>query len=168
MLALYSTIWIGLALFALGETGRSFPDRGGRPRSWAWWIFVLGLVLTIVHTLLAFGVVHNWVHADAVRSTAMQTEAVFGMAVGWGVYVNYAFLVVWLADAWWWRVAPARYVRPRTVTRALRASYMFMIFNGAVVFAAGARRLLGLAIVVWLCAVWALRRPAPTPFAPRR
>jgi hypothetical protein len=168
MLALYSTIWIGLALFALGETGRSFPDRGGRPRRWAWWIFVIGLVFTIVHTLLAFDVVHNWVHADAVRSTAMQTDAVFGMAVGWGVYVNYAFLVVWLADAWWWRVAPAGYVRPGAVTWALRAFYMIMIFNGAVVFAAGARRLLGLAIVGWLCVAWAFGRPATPALSARR
>lgn len=164
MLALYVTIWAGLALFALGETGRSLQYFRG-----AWWAFILGFVSTIAHTLLAFDVVHHWIHDDAVRSTAVQTEAVFGVAVGWGLYVNYAFLAVWLADAWWWRTAPAGYVRPPALTWALRAFYLIMIFNGAVVFAVGARRLLGAAIVGWLCFVWASgRRLTPAPSAPHR
>lgn len=154
MTALYATIWLALALFTAGETGRSFTRRGSTPPAWAWWAFVLGLVLAIVHTLLAFGLVHHWGHADAVQATADQTEAMFGARVGWGVYVNYLFFAVWAADAWWWRAAPAGHVRPAAMTWALRAFYMVIVFNAAVIFADGWRRLAGLALVTWLARAW--------------
>jgi hypothetical protein len=167
MLELYLTIWIGLTLFVLGETGRSFATTGTRAPAWAWWTFSAGLVLTIVHTLIAFAVVHNWVHGDAVRGTARQTEAVFGVAVGWGVYVNYAFMAVWFADAWGWRAAPS-HRRPAPLVWTLRAFYMVMIFNGAIVFASGAGRVLGIALVSWLCICWAPRRLTPVLSARHR
>jgi hypothetical protein len=159
MLSLYLTIWIALVLFGIGETGRSLPRFAPRPPGWARAAFALGLLLAIAHTLLAFDVVHNWVHDDAVRSTAVQAESVFGVRVGWGVYVNYLFFAVWLLDVWTWRT----FARPAFVwTR--RAFYMLMILNGAVIFATGARRLLGLAIVVWLAYVWAVSRaPSARP-----
>ncbi len=58
MLALYLTIWLALALFVAGETGRAL-SRGSRPPGWAWRAFTLGLVLALVHTVIAFHVVHN-------------------------------------------------------------------------------------------------------------
>ena len=154
MLALYLTIWMALALFVAGEIGRS----EARPRPWAWWAFAVGLLMALVHTALAFDVVHNWVHDDAVRSTAQQTEAMFGTAVGWGVYVNYLFFAVWLADAWWWRAGVAPGDRPRAVTWTLRAFYFVIILNAAVLFAAPVRRALGLLVVAMLA--WAWRPPA--------
>ena len=39
--------------------------------------------------------------------TARQTAAVYGVAWGGGVYVNYLFVGVWLAELLWWRVDPA-------------------------------------------------------------
>jgi len=169
MLALYLTIWTGLTLFVVGETGRSFARASGPAPSWSWWAFSAGLLLTILHTVLAFDVVHNWVHDDAVRRTALQTEAVFGVAVGWGVYVNYAFLATWFADALWWRAAPDGQGRSAALTWTLRAFYLVMIVNGAVVFANGARRLLGLALVTWLCVCWSgTRTVTPAASAPRR
>lgn len=159
MLALYLTIWAALVLFAIGETGRSIRvHEHASPPAWGWWAFVTGLALAVIHTLLAFDLVHGWVHDDAVRSTATQTEAVFGVAAGWGVYVNYVFLTVWLGDAWAWRAA-GRDARPRAITWALRAFYVLIIFNGAVVFASGARRILGLLIVSWLVRVWTAANP---------
>ncbi|HJR61454.1 MAG TPA: hypothetical protein VJ813_18730 [Vicinamibacterales bacterium] len=166
MPALYLTIWIALLLFAAAETGRAFAVRGSTPPGWAWWAFTLGLALALIHTLLSFHIVHDWDHADAVRSTALQTQATYGVPAGWGVYVNYAFFAVWLADAWWWRAAP-RAVRPPAVTWTLRAFYMIVIFNAAVVFAIGPRRILGLVLVSWLARVWG--QPATTaPSSPRR
>ena len=162
MLALYLTIWIALILFAAGETGRVFRRPDGSSPPWAWWAFALGLLFALIHTVIAFDVVHNWVHEDAVRSTAMQTEAVFGIAAGWGVYVNYLFFAVWLADSWWWRIERAPYTRPTVVTWTLRVFYMVMIFNGAVVFASGIRRLLGILIVSWLARLWIGVSPAPS------
>lgn len=166
MLPLYLTIWLSLTMFVAGETGRS-AGRESRPPAWAWWAFTLGLVLALVHTALAFQLVHNWAHADAVSATARQTQAVFGVAVGWGVYVNYVFYGVWMADAAWWRGSPDLSSRPRGVTWTLRAFYLVIILNAAVIFAAGPRRVLGLLLVSWLVWVWsasvrkapALRRP---------
>lgn len=154
MLSLYATIWLALVLFVIGETGRSAARRT-RPPEWAWWSFTLGLVLALVHTGLAFDLVHNWVHADAVLATAQQTDAVFGVAVGWGVYVNYLFYGIWAADAAWWRRSPHVWHRPALVTWMLRAFYLVIIVNAAIIFAAGPRRVIGVLIVSWLARVWA-------------
>src|SRR5829696_6401898 len=108
MSALYLTAWLALLLFVVGQTGRSFTPHGRPPPQWAWWSFTTGLLLAVFHTVVSFAVVHDWSHAHAVRSTALQTQEVYGIDAGWGVYVNYVFLAVWLADAWWWRADPAR------------------------------------------------------------
>jgi len=155
MIALYLTIWLALALFVGGETGRSLT-RGSRAPGWAWWAFSLGLVLALVHTVLAFQWVHNWVHADAVNATARQTQAVFGVSVGWGVYVNYVFYGVWMADAAWWRRFPDLSQPASAVTWGLRAFYLVIILNAAVIFAVGPRRLLGLMMVSWLAWIWSV------------
>jgi len=89
-----------------------------------------------------------------VASTAAQTHAVFGVDAGAGIYVNYLFFIVWLADALWWRMAPDGYRRPPAITWTLRAFYMVIIFNATVVFVDGLRRLFGLVIVSWLARVW--------------
>ena len=156
MLALYATIWVALALFVAGETGRSIGS-ASRPPVWAWWAFTTGLLLALVHTALAFEVVHNWDHGDAVRAAAAQTRSVFGAEVGWGVYVNYVFYGVWLADAAWWRRSGDPHDRPAAVIWTLRSFYLVIILNAAVIFAAGPRRALGLVLVCWLTAIWSLR-----------
>ena len=168
MLLLYVTIWVALGMFVAGETGRWLAQRGAHAPAWAWWTFTLGLVLALVHTALAFGLVHAWNHADAVNATARQTEAIFGARVGWGVYVNYVFYAVWLADAIWWRVSPDLSRRPAAVTWALRAFYLVIILNAAVIFAAGPRRLLGLLLISWMLRVWTLTAPRAQPSPHRR
>ena len=152
--ALQATIWISLICFSVGETGRAFTAGRAKPPAWAWWTFTAGLLLAISHTLIAFGAVHNWSHADAISATAVQTQEKFGVRVGGGVYVNYLFFAVWLGDAWWWKAAPAGYARPRAITWLLRAFYMLIIVNGAVVFVDGVRRVFGLVVVSWLARLW--------------
>lgn len=154
MPALYLTIWVAMALFVAGETGRTLAPRGSRPPAWAWWAFTLGLLLALVHTALSFEIVHNWSNEAAVRATARQTQAVFGVGVGWGVYVNYVFLAVWLADTVSWRMALAQQPRSGAITWTLRSFYLLIILNATVVFAAVPRSILGGAIVCWLAAVW--------------
>lgn len=164
MAALYGTIWLSMLLFAAGEGRRAFTPRGSAPPHWAWWAFATGLVLAVVHTLLAFAVVHQWSHADALRSTAIQTQSIYGVAFGGGIYVNYLFIAAWLADLWWWRASPGDHVRPATVVWTLRAFYIVMIFNATVVFASGFRRVLGLLLVSWLVRAWSpgVIRPEPS------
>jgi hypothetical protein len=141
--ATYVTIWTALTLFALGEVGRTAS------RPWARRVSAAGLTLALVHTLLAFDVFHAWSHADAVQSTATQTGEVFGVRFGAGVFVNYLFFAVWLADLVTWRRT-----RPSWLTWLSRAFYMLIVFNGAVVFAAGWRRLMGLVVVFVLLGAW--------------
>ena len=152
MPSVYVTIWIALWLFAAGEVGRArVPGRVG----WPWHTSAAGLVLAIVHTILSFDVVHGWSHDDAVLNTAMQTEAVFGIAFGAGVYVNYAFFAVWLVDLVWWRRAGGVQRRAGWLTLGLEAFYLLIIINAAVVFAGGWRRLLGTVLVLVLAASYA-------------
>jgi hypothetical protein len=156
--ALYLTIWVALIGFAAGETGRG--RRGPAARA-AWWVSLTGLCVASAHVVIAFETRHGWSHASAVRETARQTAAVYGLDWGGGVFVNYAFLGVWAIDLWRWRV-----VRWRGATRSsgamwlARAFYVVVILNGAVIFAAGARRLLGAVIVVSLLMIWRPRRRA--------
>lgn len=153
MTALYVTIWVALALLTLAEVGRSAARRGEKPPGWALAAFWAGLVLGIIHMVVSFDVVHAWSHDDAVLNTALQTEAVYGVAVGSGIYVNYVFFAAWLADAIWWSTAPA-YARPKGVTWTLRIFYFVVVLNAAVIFAVGWRRLLGLAMVGVLLIGW--------------
>ena len=151
--ALYLTIWIALILFALGESGR---HRAGMvAAAWAWPAFAGGLLLCLVHIALAFEYVHGWSHAAAVAATRAQTSAVYGLDWGGGVFVNYLFVGAWAIDAWAWRAATRRGKPSPTAWRwPLRIFYAVILLNAAVVFAAGVRRLTGLAIVLWLLWLW--------------
>lgn len=151
--ATYLTIWAALTLFVLAEAGRG---RGVSPflRRRARTLSAAGFALAITHTLLAFDVFHRWSHADAVQQTAQQTADVFGIRFGAGVYVNYVFFLVWLADVILWTPA-----RPATYnTWLIRAFYLLIIFNGAIVFASGWRRIAGAILVAALCLAW---KPMP-------
>jgi hypothetical protein len=152
--ALYATIWTSLVLFAAGETGRLLA----RPASWAWPASTAGLLLCVIHVLIALAHTHGWSHDAAIAATAAQTRAVFGLDWGGGIYVNYGFVAAWTIDAWTWR-APRPHQAPRRVWRwVVRAFYAIVVFNAAVVFAAGVRRALGVAIVVWLAWIWTRSR----------
>jgi hypothetical protein len=155
MLAVFVTIWVAVLLFVAGESGRTFSPRGAKPPVWAWACFFVGCLIAIVHTVLAFAIVHHWNHADAVRDTARLTLEMYGVDFGAALYMNYVFLAVWLADAIWWAAAPPRYVRPAAVTWSLRGFYMLYLFNALVVFAHEWRRIVGLVLISWLARIWA-------------
>ena len=123
-------------------------------------IWTLGLALAFVHVVLAFQLVYAWDHEAAVIATVRQTADRFGQGWRGGIYVNYVFLAIWLADVCWWWLAPAsRAARPPGLEAARFALFAFMFFNGAVVFASGIGRLIGIAAVsVALLAPLARRR----------
>lgn len=153
--ALYWTVWIALALFAAGEAGKRGLHDGRVPARWAWWAFATGAFIASVHVAIAMGVRHGWRHDSAVLATARQTAEVYGVNWGGGVYVNYAFLALWLFEAWRWRRSPTRYAhRTRSATWLVRAFYLVVIANAAVVFAGGLRRVAGGLILAWLVASW--------------
>ena len=147
------TIWIALALFVAGE----FEPRTSRSlQPVARCLFLLGALICVAHIVLTMSHVHGWSHAAAMDTTAAQTNAIYGVRWGGGVYVNYVFAAVWIADAVQRLVAPASFARrSRALVWTLRAFYFVIIVNAAVIFAAPGRRWLGMVICVSLAIAWA-------------
>lgn len=106
--------------------GRIEPAPRLKYRRWLW---AAGCLLTLFHIVLAMHAGHGWSHEAAYRHTA----EVGG--VGEGVYVNYLFAGVWLADVLWMWVTPTAYRhRPRWVGFAVHGFLAFVVFNATVVF----------------------------------
>lgn len=107
-----------------------------------------GAVACAVHVAIAFHFKHEWSHAAAWEHT--RETGGFGD----GIFVNYALVVVWLADA----VKPARGGLRWWVVRGFVA---FVMFNAAVVFGSEFARMvfvLALMLVLWL------RNRVPWPY----
>jgi hypothetical protein len=159
---LYLTVWVSLSLFALAEIAR---DR--TVQSWPREVSAAGLALMIVHILIAMGVRHGWQHAAAVAATAQQTNQVYGVEWGWGIYVNYLFVVTWGMAVPGFRGSgvPGFGVPevPRFWVRTARVFFLVVIANATIVFAVGWRRVLGVAIVGVLLYAWRARTVARRP-----
>jgi hypothetical protein len=115
-----------------------------------------GALLITVHAIAVFHFIHGWSHNAALAHTARQTALLAGLDWSWGLYVNYAFIALWLADcAWtWWD--PSGYRRRSTAARdVLLVIFLFMFVNGAVVFAPWPARALGtLAVIAVVWSRW--------------
>jgi hypothetical protein len=126
-------------------------------------IWAFGCALAIVHVAVAFHLGHGWSHAAARE----HTRAVGGY--GEGVYVNYAFVLVWYADAVWALVAFDAYRRrPRWLNWGVHGFLAFVMFNAAAVFGSPEVRrafalmfLMSLSFLLW--AAWKRRRSIDDP-----
>ena len=159
------TIWFSLVAYTVGEAGRTglWSTVGHRMSRLVW---TAGCLLYLAHVVAAFSFYHAWSHGAASDYTARQTADVVGLDWGGGIFVNYAFTALWVAEATWWWLAPTRYLtRPPRIDRVVRAVFLFMIVNGAIVFVEGPLRWLGLGVVVTLTVAWwrARRTPGPKP-----
>lgn len=153
------TILVATALWAAAEILKLRRPRSVEPARQLW---TLAAALIWLHACAAFQHVYGWSQVTAIEATARQTAAVTGLAWGGGLFVNYAFLAIWAADAAWWWNAPTSYLtRSAIIERSRRWIFVFMFVNGAVVFATGPARLVGVVAVGAVCAVWALRPAAP-------
>jgi hypothetical protein len=106
----------------------------------------------LLHIAVAFHAVHGWSYEEAYRHTA----EVGG--VGEGVYVNYLFVAVWLADVLWMWVAPDGYRRrPQWISLAVHGFLAFIVLNATVVFGTNpyAR---SVAVLFFAALVWLLKR----------
>ena len=111
-------------------------------------VWTAGLALALIHVVLAFDVVYAWDHEAAVTATARQAADRFGWGWRGAIYVNYLFVALWCADvAAWWLAPASRAARSPRIELARIAIFVFMFFNGAVVFATPAGRLVGIAAV---------------------
>jgi hypothetical protein len=131
----------------------------------------------LAHIACAFHFYHGWSHAEAYRHVARRTYEVIGWDWGGGIYFNYAFALLWLADAAWWWLAPGKYLlRSRAVNLAIHLSVFFIVFNATVVFGSGWIRWSGaggtlfLAVLIGWATLWSEKslRQSDEPLAPRR
>jgi hypothetical protein len=117
---------------------------------WAW---TAGLTAYLAHVAAAFTFHHQWSHQAAYRETARQTGELFGVPSGAGLYFNYLFTAVWLADVvWLWVRADSYRARPRWISIAVHSFMAFMFFNATIVFASGWTRWLAVAAAIALVA----------------
>lgn len=126
-----------------------------RSRTFARPVWTAGCLFYLAHVYGAFEFFHGWSHDAAYRETARQTAELFDFHWGGGLYFNYLFTVVWVADAAWWWAQPLRYQnRPRWIRAMVHTFLAFMFFNGAVVFATGFSRWVGAAATPLLLLLW--------------
>jgi hypothetical protein len=144
-----AVLFWGLAAAALLLDKRTF----GRQ---AW---TLACLAYLVHVATAFDQVHAWSHVAAWT----HVEEVSGF--GPGIFVSYAFSLMWLADVLWWWLGTASYeARPAWLDRGIHGFMAFVVFNGTVVYETGFIRWSGLALFFLLAALlllWLTRPPYP-------
>jgi hypothetical protein len=145
----------GAVVGAIVSWAASELTRGAARRN----LWSLAALLMLVHSVAAFGTIYGWSHEVALAATARQTRELTGFESGSGIYVNYVFLLVWLADvAWWWQ-SPASYLtRAAWMSRFVHRFVWFMFLNGAVIFADGWMRAIGGIAVMTVLAAWIGRR----------
>lgn len=121
-----------------------------------------GAICSLVHAVITMGHYHDWQHGLAFADTARQTKELLGAEVGYGIYFNYVFVLLWLIDATWMVAAPENYRRRwRWIGYTIHGYLLFIAFNGAVVFADGHVRWISLLAIVGIVLVRAsLSRPS--------
>jgi len=98
-------------------------------------VWTVGLAFYVAHVVAAFQFVHGWSHEHAHRGTARQTAEMVGWESGFGLWVNYAFTLLWLADVVaWWAVGPEYPHRFRRTCVVVQSVFAFLMFNATAVF----------------------------------
>jgi hypothetical protein len=106
-----------------------------RRERWARLAWTTGCAVYLTHVVFAFHFLHHWSHAAAYAHTAQRTYAVVGVRFGEGIYLNYVFTVLWVADVvWWWIRAARKQPTPAIAYWLVNALFAFMFFNATVVF----------------------------------
>ncbi len=119
-------------------------------------VWTVACASLFAHFISAFQYYHGWSHAAAYRDTARQTAEMVGLNWGGGLYINYALLIIWVADiGWWWRSGLDSYrKRPWLLVASWHGLLIFIIFNSTVVFGDGIVRWLGLGFCLLLALTW--------------
>lgn len=159
MLILRISIWIALVAWLAGPASALVGRRHGGWQRLARWLWALGCAAFLVHVAAAFHFVHGWSHAAAHAATARDTAAVTGFDSGAGLWLNYLFTALWLADVVaWWRLGVDGYrQRSAAWTIAVYGFMAFLAFNATVVFEEGWVRTGGILGSVMLAVLVALR-----------
>src|ERR1043166_4545832 len=150
-----TTIWLALLCWTATLVLET-RQRASRTTRLIWFV---GCILLLAHIAAAFHFYHHWSHAAALEDTRRQTLELAGVNFGGGIYFNYLFAFVWLADCFgWWFGGKHFHEMNRTWCIALHTFFLFMIFNATVVFAHGWARPVG-GVLCAITIVALLRRP---------
>jgi hypothetical protein len=143
------TVRVAAAFYVLSVAARLERRDGTARLTWS-----VACAFYLVHVAAAFQFYHHWSHAAAYVETARQTASTVGLDWGGGLYFNYLFTVIWIADVfWWWRAGLAAYRERRQIGFAIHCFLAFMFFNATVVFAHGMIRWLGMAAALALLVI---------------
>jgi hypothetical protein len=110
-----------------------------------------GALLALAHSVGAMITFHHGNQLAAFESTAKQTEQLLGFRFGAGLYVNYLFVIVWLADAAIRLLLPKHYPDfPNWYRYGVTGFLVFIAINGAIVFQASWTRYVGIGCLLFL------------------
>ncbi|MFO0970496.1 MAG: hypothetical protein U0793_33545 [Gemmataceae bacterium] len=153
MTVMYGAAWVALTAWAAANVLRACRHLPAARLAWT-----CGALALAGHVLLAFHVVHGWDHDAAFRAVALQTYAKTGLDWGGGLYVNYAFLALWLVDAaWWWLARRAYESRPLWLDACVHFVFLFVFVNATIVFGTARAGLMGAPICAVGTVAWLLR-----------
>jgi hypothetical protein len=162
--AVFWTIAVAVVAWALTECCRLAAAQLHLARG----VWTVGAAAMVIHAAAAFALLYESSQDVALAAVARQTAGITGINSGAGLYVNYAFVAIWIADAaWWWTVPPARAAVVGVWAWARFTFFLFMLVNGAVVFADGWMRGLGLCAVIAVLATLLWTRVRDRVIAPR-
>jgi hypothetical protein len=124
-------------LFVACYVARVGIDASGRrdaaAQGTARWLWTIGCAFLLVHIAAAFHLVHGWSHTAAYEHVLARTHELTGWASGIGLYVNYGFTLVWVADTilWWRNLEWVERPRPYWLVQGM---FAFLMVQATVVF----------------------------------
>ena len=141
------TIRISLLCYATVLAAQLKGQQSDKSRDLRRWIWTAGCLFFLAHVVCAFHFHHDWSHSKAVQHIADVTEDKLGWAFGGGVYFNYLFGLLWVADAgWMWVSFPSYENRSRGARVGFHVYMMFIAINGTIFFESGPIRWVGTAV----------------------
>jgi hypothetical protein len=149
------TIRVAVALYVISIVQQLLARGGDSAQPAGRLAWTAGCALLWLHVALAMHFVYGWDHGRMMRETARQTAAITGVDFAGGVYFNYAFMLIWAADASaWWMLGEKRYRRRAVwVSIIVHAFLAFIAINAVVVFANGPVRWCGIAACATIAGV---------------
>ncbi|MBT6495792.1 MAG: hypothetical protein HOL01_14685, partial [Planctomycetaceae bacterium] len=113
----------------------AMPAADNRRQRQSRWLWTVGCLLYLMHVVCAFAFFHDWSHDRAYAHTASQTQEVIGWNWGGGLYVNYLFTIVWIADVIrQWNCIGNGTRSSRLPDLAMQSLIAFMVINATIVF----------------------------------
>ncbi|MFK8113143.1 MAG: hypothetical protein AB8B91_13125 [Rubripirellula sp.] len=124
----------------------------------ACWVWSIGCAASLFHVSLAFHFVHDWSHRAAWNHTAAETMKLVGVQRGDGLWVNYAFSLIWVADCI--RLWKANFRGKSTSSRLdclVFCLFLFIVVNATVVFGPAFYRPIAIVAILLAAILWGTR-----------